>query len=62
MGVKISKRYTPPTVLILFQPNLFYLLPVTVLTKRDYRNFEISNLKKKRLKFNIVPNEKMQNC
>ena len=44
MGVKISKRYSS-TVTILFQPNFFYLFPVTVLTKLTYRNFEISNLK-----------------
>ena len=30
--VKISKNATPPTVFILFQPNLFYLFHVTVLT------------------------------
>ena len=52
MGVKISNA-TPPTVMILFQPNCFYLFPVAVLTKTAYRSFEISNLYflKTRLKF-----------
>ncbi len=34
---------TTPTVSILFQPNLFYMLHVTVLINGMYRNFEISN-------------------
>ncbi len=59
----------PPTVMVLLQPNFFWMFHVTALTKVPYRNFETSKLligiwkrqiafKKKRLKFNNVANGK----
>ncbi len=36
---------TPRTVIILFQPNLCYIFPATILTKLADRNFERSHLK-----------------
>ena len=36
---------TPPTITILFQPDVSYIFLVTVLTKLAYRNFENSNSK-----------------
>ncbi len=40
-------------VTILFQPNLFYIFPVTVLTKLAYRNFKLDFFLK-RLKFSLT--------
>ncbi len=55
------KNATPPTVMILFPPNYFWMFPVTVLTKAAYGHFEIqiSSFFKKRLKFNILVKEKI---
>ena len=51
---------TPPTVMILFQPNFFWNFPATVLIQVTYWDFEISNfIFFKILKLNIVPNGKI---
>ncbi len=38
------RKVTRPRVLILFQPNIFYIFPMIILTKANYKNFEISSL------------------
>ncbi len=58
MAVKIQNA-TPPTVMILLQPNFFYIFRRTVLTKLAYRNFGISNViffKKIEMFLNMGPN------
>ncbi len=58
MGVQI-KIAAPHTVASLLHQDFFYLFPVTILTKLAYINL---NFFTKILKFNILPNDNMQNC